>query len=238
MHLTRIPTLTVAALLAVGASAAHAVEVTGGSVGLSYSAFTEDTDFNRLGLEGSVELGFTREFSLQFDAGYNDFDISGIDGSTLGLHGIFHMNEATSVGAFYTREDIEGIDLDILGVEAGHEVMNWEFEGYLADVDSDGGSGTLAGIQARYALAEGFGLGGSYDRAESGGDDVSRFAVRLDRDVSPNTNLFLEVGSAKLDVGGISDSEPFLGLGGKIAFGAERGATFEQRGIARLIPGL
>lgn len=238
MNYTSFTALTLAAATALTAGTAQAFEVTGGSVGLSYSAFADDTDFNRIGLEGSVELGFNRNFGLQLDAGYDNFDISGLDSNTLGLHGIYHMNEMTSFGAFYTREDVEGFDLDTLGVEAGHEVMNWEFEGYIADIDSDVGGGTMGGIKARYALAEGFGLSGSFDRAESGGDDLSRFAMRLDRDVSPNANLFLEVGSAKVDIGGMSDSEPFVGLGGKIAFGAERGATFEQRGFTRLIPGL
>jgi len=238
MNFTQFPALTLSAALALGATTAQAVEVTGGSAGLSYSAFTEDTDVSRLGLEGSVELGFNRTLGLQFDAGYNDFNATGIDSNTLGLHGLYHLNEATSFGAFYVREDVEGVDLDILGVEAGYEVLNWDIEGYVADIDSDGGDGTMGGVKARYQMASGLGLTGAYDRAESGGDDLSRFAVRLDRDVSPNGNLYLEVGTARAEAGGISDSEPFVGLGGKITFGAERGATFEQRGLTRLIPGL
>lgn len=238
MKRTHLPVLTLASALALSATMAQAVEVTGGSAGLSYSAFADDTDFNRIGLEGSVELGFNRSLGLQFDAGYNNFDASGIDSNTLGLHGIYHLDDATSFGAFYVREDIEGNDLDILGVEAGYEMQNWDIEGYIADIDGDGGDGTLGGLKGRYAMDSGLGLTGSYDRADSGGDDLSRFAVRLDRDVSPNANLFVEVGSARADVGGLSDSEPFVGLGGKITFGAERGTTFDQRGFSRLIPGL
>ncbi|MEM5542095.1 hypothetical protein WNY61_05035 [Sulfitobacter sp. AS92] len=238
MNFSHFPALTLTAALALGATTAQAVEVTGGSVGLSYSAFTDDTDFNRLGLEGSVEFGFNQNLSLQLDAGYNDFDISGIDSHTLGLHGIYHADEAMSFGAFYTREDVEGDDLDIVGVEAGYEMLAWEFEGYLGNVDFDGGDGTIGGLKARYETPTGLGVTGSYDHADSSVIDGSRFAVRLDRDVSPMANLFVEIGSAKLDVGGLSDSEPFVGLGGTIAFGAERGATFEQRGFSRLIPGL
>ena len=230
--------LALSAALAFGATTAQAVEVTGGSVGLSYSAFADDTDFSRLGLDGSVELGFNRNLSLQFDAGYSDFDFVDEDSHLLGLHGIYHWDEATSFGAFYTREEALGGDADILGLEAGYEMLDWDFEGYLAHVDTDAGDGTLGGIKARYALAEGFGISGSYDRLGSDGDDLSRFAMRLDREVSPTTNLFLEVGSAKVDVGGISESEPFVGLGGEINFGADRGTTFDQRGLARLIPGL
>ena len=148
------------------------------------------------------------------------------------------MNEATSLGVFYTLEDIEGEEADIFGLEAGYEVQQWQFEGYIANVDTDLGDATLGGIKARYEMQEGFGLTGSYERSDDDTGDLSRFAIRLDRDVSVNTNLFLEVGSAKAEAGGVKISEPFVGLGGEIAFGADRGTTFEQRGLTRLIPGL
>ncbi|NUH66206.1 hypothetical protein HTT03_13005 [Sulfitobacter sp. S0837] len=238
MNFTNFPALTLTAALTLGAGTAQAIEVTGGSVGLSYSAFADDTDFNRWGLEGAMELGFTRDFSMQIDAAYHDFDWTDIDSTLLGLHGIYHMNDATSFGVFFTREDAEGAEADILGVELGHEVQDWEFEGYLADVDTDAGDATLGGVLARYEMSEGFGLTGSYDRGEADGNDLSRFAIRLDRDVSMTTNLFVEVGSAKADVAGARGSEPFVGLGGTMNFGADRGTTFNQRGLARLIPGL
>ena len=228
MNFSHFPALTLTAALAFGATTAQAVEVTGGSVGLSYSAFADETDLNQWGLEGSMELGFNRNLSLQIDAAYRDFDFTNIDSTLLGLHGIYHMNEATSLGVFYTLEDIEGEEADIFGLEAGYEVQQWQFEGYIANVDTDLGDATLGGIKARYEMQEGFGLTG----------DLSRFAIRLDRDVSVNTNLFLEVGSAKAEAGGVKISEPFVGLGGEIAFGADRGTTFEQRGLTRLIPGL
>lgn len=238
MNFSHFPALTLTAALALGATTAQAVEVTGGSVGLSYSAFADETDLNQWGLEGSMELGFNRNLSLQIDAAYRDFDFTNIDSTLLGLHGIYHMNEATSLGVFYTLEDIEGEEADIYGLEAGYEVQQWQFEGYIANVDTDLGDATLGGIKARYEMQEGFGLTGSYERSDDDTGDLSRFAIRLDRDVSVNTNLFLEVGSAKAEAGGVKISEPFVGLGGEIAFGADRGTTFEQRGLTRLIPGL
>ncbi len=238
MNFSHFPALTLTAALAFGATTAQAVEVTGGSVGLSYSAFADETDLNQWGLEGSMELGFNRNLSLQIDAAYRDFDFTNIDSTLLGLHGIYHMNEATSLGVFYTLEDIEGEEADIFGFEAGYEVQQWQFEGYIASVDTDLGDATLGGIKARYEMQEGFGLTGSYERSDDDTGDLSRFAIRLDRDVSVNTNLFLEVGSAKAEAGGVKISEPFVGLGGEIAFGADRGTTFEQRGLTRLIPGL
>jgi hypothetical protein len=37
---------------------------------------------------------------------------------------------------------------------------------------------------------------------------------------------------------GTSVDDPFIGLGGTFTFGAERGTTFDIRGIARKISGL
>ncbi len=221
------------------AHAALAVEITGGSIGLSYSAFTEDTSVSRLGLEGSMELGFNQNTGLQIDLGQNEFNATGLSTTTVGLHGIYHMNEVTSFGAFYTFESANGGgDADVYGVEAGHETGQLEFEGYFARIDGNGSDGDVLGVMARYEFADSLGVTGSYDSIDVAGTDLSKFALKLDRDVAPQVNLFVEVGSAKASGGGLSDSEPFVGLGGKFVFGAERGATFEQRGFSRLIPGL
>ena len=238
MNFSQLPALTLTAALALGATAAQAVEVTGGSVGLSYSAFTEDTDLTRLGLEGSVEFGFTRNLGLQIDTGYSDFGVTGVNTHSLGLHGIYHLDEATSFGAFYTEEDIEGFDLDIYGLEVGHEANGWNFEGYIAQGEVMDTEGNMLGFKARHELANDMGLTGSYDRVDSSGVEVSRVAVRLDRDVAQSTNLFVEVGSAKAEGAAGNISDPFVGLGGTINFGAARGATFDVRNLSRLVPGL
>ncbi|AXI42869.1 porin [Sulfitobacter sp. SK011] len=219
--------------------AAHAVEVTGGSIGLSYSAFTEDTSVSRVGIDGSVELGFNRNISAQVDLGYSDFNITGLNTTTLGLHGIYHVNDATSFGAFYANENANGGgDADIYGIEAGHEAGQFEFEGYLARVDGATSDGDMLGVMARYEFATALGVTGSYDYVDAAGSDFSKLAVKLDRDVAPNVNLYVELGTAKASSGGLSGTEPFVGLGGKFVFGAERGATFEQRGFTRVFPGL
>jgi hypothetical protein len=218
---------------------AHAAEVTGGSVGLSYSAFAEDTDFSKISLEGSVEIGFNRNFSVQGDLGYNDFNETGLSAVTLGLHGIYHISDTTSLGAFYTNETADGGgDADIYGLEVGHEAGQFGLEGYLARVDGESADSDIIGVAARYEFRNALGLGGSYDYIDVDGTDISRLAVQLDRDVSESVNLFVELGTAKANSGGLSGSEPFVGLGGKYVFGAGRGSTFDQRGLTRLIPGL
>jgi len=217
---------------------AQAVEVTGGSVGLSFSAFAEETSVNRVAVDGSVELGFNRNISVQIDLAYSDFNFTGLNTTTLGLHGIYHLSDTTSLGAFYVNEDENGGgDLDIFGVEAGHDAGQFEVEGYLARVNGGGADGDMLGVSARYELPTALGVSGSYDRVSGSGADFRKFAVQLDRDVSPSVNLYAEVGTARLNVAGLTDSEPFVGLGGKFVFGAQRGATFGQRGFTRILPG-
>jgi len=221
------------------AQTANAVEVTGGSINLYYSGFTDETDVSNFGIEGSMEIGFTQAFSAQLDLSHNDFGATNIGVGGYGAHAIWHLDPATSFGAYYGREDFEGADLDNYGVEAGYETAAWEFEGYLGRLDDGGNKSTAFGVSGRYLFQNDLGLTGYYDDAGLGDEvDISRVGIKLDRDVAPNLNLFLEVGSGRLEASGASISEPYLGIGGKLVFGAERGATFEQRGLARILPGL
>ncbi|MGJ8545012.1 MAG: porin [Sulfitobacter sp.] len=224
-----------AAMLVAGS--AGAVEVTGGSVQLSYSGFTEDTSVSRLGLEGSVELGFNRNMAVQVDLGHSRLNESDAGITTYGLHGIYHVNDATSVGLFYAVDDTSDGNSDFYGVEVGHESGLMDFEGYLARADGGGATADVVGVSARYEMANTVGITGAYDYIDLDGVDLSKLSLRLDRDVAPNVNLYVEVGSAKVAGQGLSGSEPFVGLGGKYTFGAERGATFDARGLARLLPG-
>lgn len=233
-----------AAMLGFGmcATPSVAVELTGGSVGLSYSAFADDTDFDRLSLEGSAEFAFDRNVSGQFDVGLDRFGLSDLEALTLGLHGIYHVNETTSLGIFYSKEDVDafgiGTDIELFGLEAGHEVGQTDVEGYFARGEAEGANGTLLGVKGRYEMNSGLGIGGRFDYVDIDGMEAGKLTMRLDRDVSANVNLYVEVGSAKARAFGITESEPFVGLGGKIVFGADRGATFERRGLSKVLPGL
>lgn len=217
---------------------AAAVEVTGGSVGLSYSTFTDDTDVNRIGINGSIELGWNQNWSSQIDLGQYRFGTSNADTTAFGLHTIYHLNDATSFGLFYTVEKGDGDTVDILGLEAGHEFGTWDVEGFVAKADSTGsGSANMFGVMGRTEFANGFGFGAAYQSVDVGTFDIQRLSVALDRDVSANTNVFVEIGSARVSVGGASASEPFIGIGGTYRFGAERGATFQARNVSGIIPG-
>jgi len=221
-------------------SSAKAAEIVGGSVKLEYSAFADDIDFSRFGIEGSLELAFTRNFSLQADLGYQSFNESNLESTVYGLHGIYHLDDVASFGAYYTKDDFDGGDVDIVGLEAGYEISGFELEGYLSYADAGGADGGLYGISGRYEFANAVGVTGAFDRFDEGDIDINLFSVTIDRDVTSNVNLFVEAGAGEVGIDGVgsSDFEAFVGVGGKIAFGNKRGATFEQRSLSGLIPGL
>ncbi len=218
------------------ASSAGAVEVIGGSAKLSYSAFTDRTRLDRIGLEGSMQIAFSDIFSAQFDLGHNRAGFLDTDATNFGAHAIYHLDAYNSFGAFVTRERLNDQDYNYFGLEFGVDSGSLKYEGYIAHIDADDNNSSAFGVSARYVLDNGFGLTGSYDKLKD--FDASRTGLKIDRDVSQNVNLFVEIGAGKIDVFGVSDSSAFVGLGGKITFGPQGGTTFEQRGIAKLIPGL
>jgi len=226
--------------LAMTGTSAMAAEITGGSIQLEYSAFTDETDFSRVGIEGSLELAFNRNFSVQADLGYQGFNETDLDSNVYGLHGIYHLDDVTSFGIYYTKDDTDIGDLDIVGVEVGHEVSNVEIEAYLAYADADVADGAFFGLSGRYEFENTVGITGSFDRFDEGSIDANVLTVAVDYDVTPNVNLFLKAGGGEIGIDGLgsTDFEGFVGVGAKIAFGNKRGATFEQRSLTRLIPGL
>lgn len=215
-------------------SAAQAFEVTGGSVDLGFSAFTDDFDANKTTLGGALEFGIVRAVSVQADLGLTQFGLTEVDNTNFGLHGIYHLGEATSGGLYLGRDRVEGADIDLYGLEIGHQQGQFTAEGYLGHAEAAGGSGTLLGLRGGYALSDSATLGARYDNVNLEGYDISRLSLTGEYAMTDGFALNAEVGS--FDAEGVG-SEMFLGLGVKASFGAKRGATFERRSLVDLIPG-
>jgi hypothetical protein len=234
--------LTTAALAALFASPVAAFEMTGGTVSLSYSQLTEDSSLDRTDLGGSVEFGFSRNISAQVDLGFTDFGASGLSLTSFALHGIWHASEASSVGLFLGRDDadLDGADAsqDYIGVEVGYGSGAFGAEAHFAYADADGGSGTAAGLALDYAVSPTIGIGGTIDRLNVEGADLTTFALRGSYAFTPQTQVYAEVGNTSADAGGVSEDSAFIGLGAEFSFGAARGATFDRRSLLGSIPGL
>ena len=218
---------------------AGAVELTGGAVELGYSAFTEETDVNRTILRGQAELGFTRNFAAQVDAGYYGYHYLG-DGVNLTAHGIYHGSETASFGVYVGYDEIESVSATTYGLEAGMLLAPSVIaEVYAGGFDIEGEGGLMMGVEVANAFGNGLSARAGIDHVNSDfGVDVTSIELGLDYKVTPQTGLYAEVGSTRLSGFGASGSETYVGAGVTIDFGAKRGATFGYRSLFDLIPGL
>lgn len=220
------------------ASAVQAQEVTGGTIQLGYSSFIGgggNTDVNKLTLGSSLEYGFSQQFSVQGDFALMKYGLSNVDTANFGLHGIFHINDTTSVGGFIGQDRIEGDGLDYFGFEIGHQVGAIGTEAYISRADSGVGvKGTVLGIKGEYAVNEVTSVGARFDNINVQGIDASRFALTGEVAATPGLALTGELGQARIETLG---SEAYIGVGVKVNFGAKRGATFDRRSIVDLLPG-
>jgi len=221
-------------------SGSYAAELTGGSVDLGYSAFTDNSDFARTALRGQAELGFNRNWAAQLDLGSYSFDTLGDTGTNVTLHGIFHVNDQVSLGAFYSRDDLQGGDADSIGVEAGFDLNeNVAAEIYLSTGDNNGIDGNIIGFDLGYNVPDQWELSVGMDRASFDfGVDLTRLSLGAEYQTQGPTNIYAEFGSLDANAFGLGGSEPYVGVGVRLDFGADRGATFGQRGLLDMIPGL
>jgi hypothetical protein len=234
-----IRTISVVACGLCAPTLANAFDVTGGDISIGHSLFIDDTDVARSSLEGSVELGFGRSFGLQVDAGVHRFNFVGENTTTLTVHGIYRLGDSTSAGLFIGADEVDNESLSFIGAEVGHEFGRAGVEGYFAISDESDSLGDAIGVSGAFQATDTIAVGASLDRVDlGGGDDLTRFGLRGDLAVGTQTGLYAELGSIDVEAAGVSDSEAFVGVGATFSFGANQGATFDRRGLSRLLPGL
>jgi hypothetical protein len=230
-------------------SAASAQEFVGGDITLGYSGFTERVPTtgglerpSEIFLAFSGEIGMTRAFSIQGDLGIHNFNVASDTAVNLGVHAIFHASDVASFGAFVGHEEFLGSSSNYYGIEGGFEAGTFSAEAYYSRVDEGSIDADLYGLSADFDLSSQFGIGVGIDRlADNGPIDVSRYALSTDYQLDPATRIYAEVGAVEVDgafFGLGSASESFFGVGIEYNLGGSRGATFQRRGLADLLPGL
>lgn len=229
--------VTTAIAVAFSAGIATAQEFKG-DLTLGYSAFTEETDVNRLSADGAFEFGLSDQASMQLDVGFYGFGFSSFEGVNMVLHGIYDVNPTGSAGVFLGFEEVEGDSINFYGLEYGQSFGTGGFEAYLAQGEEAGVTGTVIGVEGTFALSDSVGLGLKLDNADFDGVlDVTRFGVKGIYALGQGSSVYAEVGTVRADVFGFSESEGFVGVGLSFAMGGEE-ATFGRRGLLNLIPGL
>ncbi len=226
-----------AAALLVAASPV-AAQVTGGSLDIEYDFPTDGGDFGGTTYSGAIEYSITRDFSVSADiAGYR-LDNLDNDATSITIHGIYHLDDMTSFGAFVGADELQDADRETLfGFEAGTEFGAAEVEGYIGSRAFDEDSFTLFGADGKYGFGNGISAIGSVSYAANDDDDITRFALGAEYEITGGPQFYAEIGSVTDETFGDDDSQAFIGLGARVAFGAERGTTFGQRSLFEIKPG-
>jgi hypothetical protein len=232
-----------AALIAAGTGIAGpvlAVDVTGGSVALSYSGFTEGgrTDADRKSVAASAEVEVTRLFAVQGDLAFHGFGLSDGGGQGLALHGIVHATPDLSVGLFAGVESLGERDADFAGVEAVLEFHEGTAEAYFAKGQVDGTDGHAIGLAGEYFANHWLSFTATSQSADFGrGLEAGRTAIGARVALGP-VDLTAEYGRGRADFGAFDEAGAFASFGASYTFGFMGGATFEGRGLGGLVPGL
>lgn len=229
--------LLAAAVVAAFSCGAASAQDFKGDITLGYSAFLDDTDFNTLSGTGAFEFGMGDRASAQLDLGIYGYGFVGLEATNVVLHGIYDVMPQSSVGLFLGLERAAGSTTDFYGLEYGQSFGAGGFEVYAGRGEEAGVRGTVMGVEGSFAVNDAVGIGLKLDNADFNGvADVTRLGVKGTYAVGRGTSLYGEVGTVRADVLGLSNSEPFLGVGMSFNLGNDE-ATFGRRGLLNLLPG-
>lgn len=215
-----------------------AAQVTGGSLGVEYNAPTDGGDLGGTTYSGALEYAINRNFAVSVDlAGYrlDNIDTDAVSGT---LHGVYHLNELTSFGVFYGADDLDGADaVSLYGLEAGTEFGQAEIEGYIGQLEGNEDDALIFGFDANYDFSNGFSITGSGGFTDVDDFSLSRVAIGGQYEITGGPQFYAEIGNVSAEFEGFDDDETFVGVGARLAFGAERGTTFGQRSLFEILPG-
>ncbi|MFQ3253386.1 MAG: hypothetical protein ACI9U6_001681 [Loktanella salsilacus] len=224
----------VAILLATLPLSAFAQGITGGDLGIEYNAPLDGSDFGGTTYSGGVEYGFMRTFSMSVNAAAYKPDNISTTATNVTLHGTYQLSSAASVGGFYGYDSIDGEGLNLFGIEGGTEFMGGDVGAYIGRAEDDG---TIFGIDGSYDLRSGFSVIGNVDLIDVDDARLTQASIGAEYQMAAGPQFYTQIGRITGDVGDDSDSVGFFTIGAKVAFGAARGTTFDNRSIFEVIPG-
>ena len=138
------------AAFAVVAAPVFAQEFTGGELGFEYNQLIDNDEIDGTNYYAGAEMAFNRDFSVGFNIANLDF--SGEDTSAT-LHGIYHMNDTTSLGVFVAGGDN---DTTSYGIEGGTELFGGDIGGYIGQIQVDDEDALIFGLSSNTPLGASF----------------------------------------------------------------------------------
>ncbi len=216
---------------AAGSVQAQGFGFSGGEISAEALAYSDGGDIGSTAYSGALEFSINRNISVAVDLGFYGLQTLDLQADTATIHGIYQLSDTVSLGAFYGRDQLEGSNATVIGIEGGTEFAGAAVEGYFAQLDGAGDNATLLGVSGEYGISDSISALGSFNIADLGDASSNRLAIGGQYAIASGPELWAEVGTMKIDDGSSASNDTFLSIGARIEFGAARGTTFGRRSL-------
>lgn len=224
------------AVISTAASPLFAQGFSGGDLSMEFTTPTENTSTSGSTYSGGLEYSINRSIAVAVTASRYSFGNSSAHANNATLHGVYHMNEDTSVGFFAGRDSVNSTDVDHYGFEVGTDLGSGNIGGYFGQALSSSDTINLLGADGSYDFTNQISLNGTLDHATDGSESYSKATVGVGYQMTNGPELFGNFGTVLVKSGSSTADANFLTLGARIDFGASRGTTFGSRGIFEAFP--
>ena len=157
----------------------------------------------------------------------------------LAVHGIRHLDNTFSVGAFVGTERVSNQSAGYYGIQAAFASGPLRAQVYASQfIEGNNRDAATFGVSATASLNDRFDLGVDYGRFEiTGTRDVSRGSIKASFKFTDRASLNAEYGRVELGspIGNLDDN--FVSLGVTIHLGSKGRTTFGHRGLSTILPG-
>lgn len=224
--------LAASALFMAVTTPAVALEFTGGTFGADYTTYPEFDEVTATGFSSNIEFAITPQFSAALSMTSTTFDVDGpfdLSSSSRFVHGIYSVNDAVKVGAFYGNESVFYYSSDTYGIEAAYDDGRFNAGGYVGAGQFIEEDVTLYGINGGYVFGAGFGINADVDRVDMDINDatMTTSSVGVEYSFGNGAAISLDVGQFKTESGSFSYEEDFVTFGASYSFGPNGGVSFE-----------
>lgn len=225
--------LAASALFMAITTPAVALDFTGGTFGADYTKYPDIDDISSTGFSSDIEFAITPQFSAALSMSSTTYDINGpydLSSSSRFLHGIYNINDAVKVGAFYGNETIYYLNSDTYGIEAAYDDGAFNAGGYVGAGQFFEEDVTLYGLNGGYVFGAGFGINADVDRVEMDINDatMTTSSVGVEYSFGNGAAISLDVGQFKVENEFFSNEEDFVTFGASYNFGPNGGVSFES----------
>jgi len=143
-------TVSAAIALATLTTPVVAQQFAGGELTIDATGYSEGDDVSSVDYSLALEYGLGRNFGAAIDISQYDFSLLNDNITNVTLHGVYHINDQSSLGVLIGTERLSGETTNFYGLEGGFEAGEFNGEGYFAIYDSD--DTAVVGLSGTYDI--------------------------------------------------------------------------------------